>query len=712
MKKVSFAAIIAALFLSASAVAQNVWTVSTRDDILKGDARGVSIGENGAVSLSPRLTEVYATGQPFIWSSVVDSAGNVYLGTGGEGRIFRVTPGGQGSLFTDLEGLNVSALAIGPGGELFAATSPDGAVYRISSTGKPERYFDPQEKYIWSLAIMSDGSLAVGTGEAGKIFRVRAANASPADALIFDSSDTHIMSLAMDRSGNLFAGTDPGGIVLRIGADGRAFAVLDSPLREMHELAVGPDGSVYALALGESVGAATPAATPSPTPRPAAAARPTPNAQPTPTKTRYDLTGAKSAVYRILPAGESDLLWSSAAVSAFSIYAHQTGSGVMVGTSDKGRIYNISNEARESLALQTDAAQISTIFGRGDRLYAASSNQGTLYRVGPGSAAEGSYASEVLDASTTGTWGRLWWGGSGNIRLETRSGNTEDPGDTWSPWQPATVTGRSGQVASPRARFLQWRAVIADPAAVLRDVNVAFRSRNVAPEVLSITALSPNVGLLPNPAPQIDPNIEIAGLNPSDFGLQVQAPAPRRVFLRGAVSFQWAAEDRNGDRLLYDVYFKAENETAYKLLKSDISENFIAVDGLTLAAGRYTLKVVAKDSLSNPPAEALTGERVSELFVVDNTQPEVAAAGTPQVTGETARVAFRATEASSYLDRAEFSINGGPWQAVFPDDGVSDSGSEAYTVNARLPRAGDYTITLRAFDVNGNTGNASVVVRR
>src|SRR5690606_18375979 len=268
----------------------------------------------------------------------------------------------------------------------------------------------------------------------------------------------------------LFAGTDPGGIVLRIGADGRAFAVLDSPLREIHELAVGPDGSVYALALGESVGAATPTATPSPTPRPAAAARPTPNTQPTPAKSRYDLTGAKSAVYRILPAGESDLLWSAAGVSAYSIYAHQTGSGVLVGTSDKGRIYNMSNESRDSLARHQDAAQISTIFSQGDRLYAASSNQATLYRIGAGSAAEGSYASEVLDASTTGTWGRLWWGGSGNIRLETRSGNTEDPGDTWSPWQPATVTGRSGQVASPRARFLQWRAVIADPAAVLRDV--------------------------------------------------------------------------------------------------------------------------------------------------------------------------------------------------------------------------------------------------
>src|SRR5690606_35609877 len=126
---------------------------------------------------------------------------------------------------------------------------------------------------------------------------------------------------------------------------------------------------VYALALGESLTAATPSPSPSPTPRPAAAARPTPGAQSTPTKSRYDLTGAKSAVYRILPGGGNDLLWSSASVSAFSLYAHQTGSGVLVGTSDKGRIYNITNDARETLALQTDAAQVSLIFGSANTLY-------------------------------------------------------------------------------------------------------------------------------------------------------------------------------------------------------------------------------------------------------------------------------------------------------------------------------------------------------
>lgn len=152
--------------------------------------------------------------------------------------------------------LNVSALAIGKSGEIFAATLPDGKVYQINPSGSATVYFDPKEKYIWSLAVLADGSLAVGTGETGKIYKVKSANAAPESSVLFDTSETHIISLAADKQGNLYAGTDGNGLVLKFGADGKPFALLDSPLREIHELAIGADGSVYALALGESVSAA------------------------------------------------------------------------------------------------------------------------------------------------------------------------------------------------------------------------------------------------------------------------------------------------------------------------------------------------------------------------------------------------------------------------------------------------------------------------
>ncbi len=701
-------------FVTASASEPAIWSVSSRSDILKGDARNVSIDSNGAVTLAPRLTEIYKTEQPYVWSSAVDAAGNVYLGTGGDGKVFKIPPGGSGSLFTDLAELNVSAVAVAANGDVFAATSPDGKVYRIDAAGKAAVYFDAKEKYIWSLAVMADGSIAVGTGESGKIYRVRSANATPESSLLFDTSDSHIITLAVDKAGNLYAGTDSNGLVLKFGADGKPFALLDSPLREIHEISIGPDGSVYVLALGESASAATPA--PSPTPasesKTVAVGRTNPPTPEPPQKSRYDLTGAKSAVYRVLPDGGVDILWSSPTVSGFSLYAHQSGRGVLLGTSDKGRIYNVSNDGRESLALQTDASQISTIFSQGTNLYATSSNQGRLFKIGPDTVADGSYESAVLDAKSVATWGRIWWRSSGGVQIQTRSGNTEKPEETWSSWSPVNNSS-GGQISSPRARYLQWRAVFKSSAtaAVLNEVSASYLPRNIAPEILSIQILPTNLGLIANPPVQIDPNIELSGLDPQMFGIAAQAVAPRRAFQRAARAFQWTADDRNGDKLVYDVYYREIGESSFKLLRENLSENFVTLDGQSLADGRYLVRIVAKDSPDNPAGQFLRGERVSEPFDIDNTQPSVVAA-VPQMQAETARIVFTANDKASYVVRAEYSINGGPWLAVFAEDGISDSSDERYIVEVPIKSPGEYVVTLRVFDASGNAGNGRAVVKK
>ena len=88
----------------------------------------------------------------------------------------------------------------------------------------------------------------------------------------------------------------------------------------------------------------------------------------------------------------------------------------------------------------------------------------------------------------------------------------------------------------------------------------------------------------------------------------------------------------------------------------------------------------------------------------------VTSIGAPQITGDEARVTFEAIDAASYLTRAEYSVNGGEWITVYADDGISDSPRERYTVNVPLTKPGEYTVTLRVFDVNGNTGNARATV--
>jgi sugar lactone lactonase YvrE len=728
-----FSVLLAVVFLtcfssSAFAGAPVVWEIGSRTELLKGEARGVSVTDSGVLTLAPGFSALFDTEQAYVWSTTVDAAGNVYIGTGHDGKLFRVTPDGKGSLLYKAPELDVTALVMANDGAIYVATSPDGKVYRVTADGKATVYFDPGDKYIWSLAVMGDGSLAVGTGDGGKLYRVRAAGAKPETALLINTNQTHVMSLAVSKQGDLIAGTDPGGLILRISPDGKAFGLYDAPLREIHALASAPDGSIYALALSE-------AASTTRTSQTAAAAQTgdaaalaaaasaiggaTDDASAatqaaSASRSRNDLSSARSAVFRILPDGGTDVVWSSTSVTGFAIMAAR--GGVLIGTSDKGRIYSVTDDGRDTLLLQSTEGQISSLIGRGADVFAASSNQGKLFRLGGSVVKEGSYESPVRDAKLVASWGRIWWRGAGPIELQTRSGNSERPDTTWSDWSTPYTDSGGSQIASPKARFIQWRAVLRGAAARsgeprLEDVSLAYLPRNVAPEVLAINILPPGVALQQQIQIQMDPNIEAAGLDASIFGAMPQAP-PRRLYQRGARSLQWTGEDRNGDTLEYAVYYRSLNETTFRVLKEHLRENFFTVDGASLADGRYVFRIVASDALDNPPGFALSGERISEPIDMDNTPPVVRVAVPAQITGDRARAVFDVEDGTGRIKRADVSVDGGPWQEVFPDDGIADSQRERYSINLAISGDGEHTISLRAYDNSNNVGNVSVTVRK
>ena len=708
-----------------------VWETAGRTELLRGDSRGVSITDTGVLMLAPKLTEVFNTQQTYVWSSAVDNQGNVYLGTGHDGKIFKVSSAGTGSLLYDAAELDVTAIAIARDGAIYAGTSPDGKVYRITADGKADVYFDPGDKYIWSLAVMTDGSLAVGTGDSGKLYRVRAANANPESSLLVSTNQTHVISLAVTPQGDLIAGTDSGGLVLRVSPEGKTFALFDTQLREIHALAPAGDGSIYALALSDAAAGARAPSTPTVVqPQTPEGGTPTTSVtitaidesgaplqgQSGPTRSRSDVSTARSAVFRILPDGATDVVWSSATVTAFAIAPGLQPGSVLIGTADKGRIYSVTNDGRDTLLLQSPEGQISSLFVRNDQVYAASSNQGKLFRFGNELVTEGTFESPVRDAKLIASWGRIWWRGAGAVEVQTRSGNGERPDATWSDWSAAYRNPDGNQISSPRARFIQWRATVrasgsAGAPSSVEDVSVAYLPRNVAPEVLSITALPIGVGLQQIAQVIVDPNVESSGLDPSVFGPVAQVP-PRRFYQRGARSFQWQAEDRNSDTLEYAIYYRALNEQTFRLLKDKLRDNFYTIDGATLADGRYIIKVVASDAPDNPPGQKLMGERLSEPVDIDNTPPVVKAMGQPQLRGDSVRVVFSVDEVTGKVKKADASLNGAAWLPVFPDDGIADSGHEVYSIDFSGLGPGEHTISLRTFDTSGNIGTLSVTVRR
>src|SRR6266571_6718444 len=713
------------------AVTALFWETRTYDDFRKGKLSNVSLTSDDELILAPRFDVVFNTEQTLVWSAIADSKGNIYLGTGHDGKIFKVDPSGRGAMMADLSELDVLALAIDGNDVLYAGTSPDGKVYKIEN-GTPREFFNPQTKYIWSLVFDKQGRLLVGTGDRGVIYRV---TPDGQGASFYDTDETHVVSMAIDRDGNLIAGGDPKGYVYRISPEGKAFVLYDSGMREIHSVAVGPNGTIYASAItGEP--AATPPPAPSQTtttgnPQPtitvtvnAAApqdiqvSEPLDSVSPDTPRAQTRRSGgdgkAQSAVLEILPDGVVNTLWRSRDEMVFSVLPHDE--KLLFSTGAKGRIYSLEGPKNTTLMLESTEEQTTHLLEVGNRLYATSSNIGKLFRIGDTPATSGTYESNVKDTDSVSSWGKISWksGDGDTIEISTRTGNTGTPDKTWSDWQ---SVDSNGAISNPKARFIQWKALLKSDRArspQLGSVKVPFLQQNFRPELTNIDVLPSGVALQKVP---LNTGNNFNSNDPATIRAnaragqpRIQAIPPRRVPQRGSQSFQWNATDKNQDTLTYDLYYRADNERTWKPLKKDLEENFYTINSDTLPDGIYVVRVVASDQSTNPADLALRGEMESRPFTIDNTPPAVTMK-LDAIENRRVHIAIEAVDQTSTLNQAEVAVDTGDWRPVFPKDGIIDSKSESFTYLSGDLASGEHVIAFRVYDQNDNAGMSKLVVR-
>jgi WD40 repeat protein len=731
------------------------WRQSTYEEFQKGKAQGVAVRSDGHLELAPKFSLLADADASYLWSLKTDANGVLYAGGGSPAKVFRFEGSGKPKIVFESTDLLVQSIAFDAKGALYVATSPDGKVYKVSASGEKSVFFDPKAKYIWDLAFGKDGTLFVATGDKGQIYSIAPDSKGE---LFYASDEAHIKVLGFDGKGNLLAGTEPNGRILRITrsaeraakkktpedsvADG--FVIYETSKREVTSIAVAADGSLYVAAIGEKnrPGAPAPSAVITTSQGTTTITNVTPGVVQGGVPFLAFPQAISSSIYRIAVDGAPEEIWSSRDEIVYALGLNSDGR-LLAGTGNSGALLVIDGRGVYAQLAKSGSSQITGISRTSSgKVYLCTANPGKVFSLGPEYEAEGTFESQSFDAKLFSQWGHIeWWGppamsavgkGGGKEskepRLEffVRSGNTEDPGKEWSRWFGPYATPGT-QIEAPAARFLQWKAVIHDgrPGDGIDWVSAAYLPKNVAPVIdgialqepgtraqlaVVITGQAANV-TLKQPAAS-NPTGTVITTTTSKF----EQP-PQGTYQKGYETVLWTAHDDNDDELRYAIYFRGENQRDWLLLKDNLDQKFYSWDATAMPDGAYYLKIVASDSPSNPPHVALKTERESERLEIDNTPPviqklEGSATGmnADHSMGVSYDFQFTATDATSGIEKAQYSVDGGEWILLAPARGISDSKTESYSFTVRGLTPGEHTIAVRVYDRFDNVGAGKTTV--
>lgn len=720
------------LAVSTLSAAPGFWQAATQADFLRGEVDQLSVDEHGRLTLGPELTSIYDAGVPFVWTMLIAADGSLLLGTGNDGKVIRVDRNGQGTVFFDSSELEVHALAPAPNGGLYVATSPDGRIYKVDAKGQATTFFDPDDKYIWSLVVDRQGNVFAGTGDKGTVYKI---SGDGKGDKFFATKATHAVSLAFDAGNQLLVGTGAPGRVFRVDNAGKGFLLLDTSMQEVHTIRVDGKGVIYAAAQSSRGSAGSdnlsePAVTPPPvtpsipnvsTEITSISVVDTPAASQASGGGPGDRRNSTGAIFRVQPDGLWDQIWSPGEDAPYDMVIEPDGA-LLVATGGKGKLYRLSGDpVRAVLVTRVPAQQATQVLRLADRTLVATSNPGRLMALSSARATRGTFESDVKDARLVSTWGVVAWKAvappGAKVEVFTRSGNTRTPDEAWSEWAGPYANAEGSAITSPKARYLQWRAVLTGTSAspTLTSLTSAYLPRNVRPQVASITVHPPGVVFQ---KPFSSGEAEIAGLDDEATDRRgAGAPAAgaggpalgRRIYQKGLQTFVWKADDENGDDLVYDMYYRREGETAWRPLKRELRDTMLVWDTSSVPNGTYVVKVAASDVRANPAESALVGELESSSFEIDNVAPTVQT-GAVRRDGTRFIVPADIRDTDSAITRVEFSVDAQRWQPAFPRDGILDARQEVFEIRLEAEAAGR-TLVIRATDALGNIGTGQVQIR-
>jgi hypothetical protein len=670
-------AAISLLVTPAGAVGTRMFHLDALDDFKGGDLTGVSIDSAGNLRAGLSLGSTPITDATSVWSSVVLGDGTVLLGTGSEGKVFRVTLSGSTAEAATTGQMAVSAMAVAWNDEIIVGTFPEGKLFKMPPGGKGSGAAAafvtlPGAEDIWGLAYDAKAkALYAATGPEGKLFRIDQAGKAQ---VFFDSDEPHLVSVAIADDGTVYTGSNGKALLYKLNGPGRASVLYDFDADDVKAIAIAKSGALYAIANKYTDTFTAPKRNKA--------------GPPSPQSTKPGRPG-KGLLMRFAKDGIAEPMMDDDETHYVSLAIGDDGMPY-VGTGAEGRMYTVNDNHLERLLADTDERQVGAMLMAGKRRFLATSDPVVFHEVKGVGGADAVWTSKVLDAGLRATFGRLSWRSEGSVELSTRSGNTLVPDTTWSAWS-AGLTA-PGDVKSTPARYIQIRARWnKEPVAVLREVTLAFVTDNNRAVVTSIEAAQRN---------------QTRTLRTGIVASGGEAPRPS-----SSIKITWKVDNVDQDELRYRLSYRLDSQSTWRdLLKpaEKLTRTDYEWDTNALPEGTYRIRVEASDELSNPPDRALRHSLESGTVLVDNTPPVFKALA---MTGR--RLTGEIVDGLGPIARIEVSLAGtDEWRPIFPSDGVFDEADEPFDANiGPLVPSGSHIVAVRAYDSAGNSVSRDVEAR-
>ena len=544
--------------------------VQTPAEFLTGRFENTQVSSAGRLQIAPASERVVQTAEPFVWAIAGNANGDTFLGLANPARVVKVTRNGQRETVWSSRDIVVSALTTDDKGNVYAGASPSGSVWRIESGPNRVPILNTTQSFVGALEWDEKGRLLVGTGgEKAKLFRLdnpAAANSSgaaPNAAQPLVTLEENQIRAISARGDEIFVGTGSDAVLYRIGANGSATA-----LYQVGDRAAKGNEEIEILGV-----AAAPDAV-------------------------YFGASNTGTIYCWKADEGVTALYPSPQQSVFALRRGKNGK-LYAATGNKGVVYEIepgrnANDTRAARLLEPQPTQsLALALAPNDTLLVGTGNTGSAYRVGLNDTQSGTFYSGVLDAKSLVQWGALRTIGR-DFTLETRSGNTLNPDETWNDWQQVLAEGEQSRVQSPPARYLQYRATLKsngkavwdDNSANLTRVEVVYRAKNSAP--------------------------------------QVALAVPRGgEWFSDKAKLSWQAKDPDSDTLRYKLWLSSDDGKTWQSVPlDDADKTTFDLDTSKYQDGTYRARVEASDANRNPD-DPQTDSFTSQPFVIDNGAPKI-----------------------------------------------------------------------------------------